>query len=107
MSICSLADFMEASPRSVRRLACTATVTGRGPSRGCFSEGADFSWPKLRTTCGHQCGHFMAKSRGLSRGHGQLENPNLMAEHHDLELLVRLGPPPGDDEPDEHGKRSR
>ena len=63
MSIRSLADFMEASPRSVRRLACTATVTGRGdPQVDASARGADFSWPTMRTSRGHQCGLLMAKS---------------------------------------------
>ena len=63
MSIRSLADFMEVSPRSVRRLACTATVTGRGdPHVDASARGADFSWPKTGTSRGHQCGLFMAKS---------------------------------------------
>ena len=29
------------------------------------------------------------------------EDAHLVAEHHDLELFVRLGPPPGDDEAEE------
>ena len=63
MSIRSLADFMEVSPRSVRRLACTATVTGRGdPQVDASARGADFWWPRMRTSGGHQCGLFMAKS---------------------------------------------
>src|SRR5271165_3014720 len=63
MSMRSLADFMEASPRSVRRLACTATVTGRGdPHVDASARGADFSWPKTGTSGGHQCGLLMAKS---------------------------------------------
>src|SRR5271166_664385 len=61
MSMRSLADFMEASPRSVRRLACTATVTGRGdPHVDASARGADFSWPKTGTSRGHQCGLLMA-----------------------------------------------
>ncbi len=63
MSIRSLADFMEVSPRSVRRLASTATVTGRGDPRvDASARGADFSWPKTGTSRGHQCGLFMAIS---------------------------------------------
>ena len=63
MSIRSLADFMEVSPRSVRRLASTATVTGRGdPHVDASARGADFSWPKTGTSRGHQCGLFMAIS---------------------------------------------
>src|SRR5271163_2173378 len=63
MSIRSLADFMEVSPRSVRRLASTATVTGRGdPLVDASARGADFSWPKAGTSGGHQCGLFMAIS---------------------------------------------
>src|SRR5271167_4790447 len=63
MSIRSLADFMEVSPRSVRRLDCTATVTGRGdPLVDASARGADFSWPKAGTSGGHQCGLFMAIS---------------------------------------------
>ena len=60
--------------------------TSRGQKRRLLlATSADISWPKLRTFPWPRT----------------LENPNLMAEHHDLELLVRLGPPPGDDEPDE------
>ena len=59
----SLADFMEVSPRSVRRLDCTATVTGRGdPLVDASARGADFWWPKTGTSGGHQCGLFMAIS---------------------------------------------
>ena len=63
MSIRSLTDFMEVSLRSVRRLASTATVTGRGdPQVDASVRGADFSWPKTGTSGGHQCGLFMAIS---------------------------------------------
>src|ERR1022692_5177268 len=63
MSIRSLTDFMEVSLRSARRLGCTATVTGRrGPQVDASVRGADFSWPKLRTFGGHQCGPLMAIS---------------------------------------------
>src|SRR5271163_1903939 len=66
MSIRSLADFMEVSPRSVRRLDCTATVTGRGdPQVDASARGADFWWPKVRTGDGHQCGVLMAKSADI------------------------------------------
>jgi hypothetical protein len=65
MSIRSLADFMEVSPRSVRRLDCTATVTGRGvPHVDASARSADFWWPPVRTSHGQNCGLF--------RGHGQL-----------------------------------
>ena len=63
MSIRSLADFMEESLRSERRLASTATVTGRrGPQVDASAKGADIWWPELRTSHGHRCGLFMAKS---------------------------------------------
>src|ERR1019366_8105996 len=63
MSIRSLTDFMEVSLRSARRLASTATVTGRrGPQVDASVRGADFWWPKLRTFGGHQCGPLMAIS---------------------------------------------
>src|SRR5665213_2240374 len=63
MSIRSLTDFMEVSLRSARRLASTATVTGRrGPQVDASVRGADFRWPKLRTFGGHQCGPLMAIS---------------------------------------------
>jgi hypothetical protein len=63
MSIRSLADFMEESLRSERRLASTATVTGRrGPQVDASAKGADISWPELRTSGGHRCGLLMAKS---------------------------------------------
>src|ERR1022692_2151883 len=63
MSIRSLTDFIEVSLRSARRLARTATVTGRrDPQVDASVRGADFSWPKLRTFGGHQRGPLMAIS---------------------------------------------
>jgi hypothetical protein len=66
MSIRSLTDFIEVSLRSVRRLANTATVTGRrDPQVDASVRGADFSWPKMRTFGGHECGPLMAISADL------------------------------------------
>src|ERR1022692_448520 len=63
MSIRSLTDFIEVSLRSARRLARTATVTGRrNPQVDASVRGADFWWPKLRTFGGHRCGPLMAIS---------------------------------------------
>ena len=59
MSMCSLTDFMEESPWSVRMLVSTATVTGQGTSLADTSvRGGDFSWP--------QVGTFLATSGDLS-----------------------------------------
>ena len=73
---------MEVSPRSVRRLDCTATVTGRGdPHVDASARGADFSWPKTGTSRGHQC--------GLSHGHGHLGE---VFAHSDVLATHRQGP---------------
>ena len=54
---------MELSLRSERRLASTATVTGRrDPQVDASVRGADFSWPKTRTFGGHECGPLLAIS---------------------------------------------
>src|SRR5271165_3777193 len=51
MSMCSLTDFIERSPWSVRRLASTATVTGQGVAQvDPAVRGGDFSWPKTGTS---------------------------------------------------------
>jgi hypothetical protein len=51
MSMRSLTDFIEASPRPVWRLASTATVTGRGTSQVDSSvRGGYFSWPPAGTS---------------------------------------------------------
>ncbi len=48
--MCSLTDFIEVSPWSVRLLANTATVTGRGtPQVDTSVRGGDFSWPQVGT----------------------------------------------------------
>jgi hypothetical protein len=65
---------MEVSLRSVRRLANTATVTGRrDPQVDASVRGADFSWPKMRTFGGHECGPLMAISAdflvAMDKGH--------------------------------------
>src|SRR6185312_4344626 len=55
MSICSLTDFIETSLGRCGGWVCTATVTGQGASWVDVSvRGEDFSWPKPRTSGGHQ-----------------------------------------------------
>jgi hypothetical protein len=63
MSMCSLTDFVEVSPWSVRMSASTATVTGQGTSQVDTSvRGGDFSWPQAGTFHGHHRGPQMAIS---------------------------------------------
>ena len=50
MSMRSLTGFIEVSPRSVRRLASTVTVTGRGnPQVDGSVRGGYFWWPPVGT----------------------------------------------------------
>lgn len=56
-----LADLMEVSPLSVRLLACTDTVTGRGDTQvDASARGGDYRRPRPGTSGGHQWGLLMA-----------------------------------------------
>jgi hypothetical protein len=68
MSIRSLTDFMEVSLRSVRRLARTATVTGRrGRQVDVSARAADFWWPTVRPLMAISADFLVAMDKGSPR----------------------------------------